>query len=73
MARYCLGAIAYAGGYQDWDKKLDMEQLSPEQRAVFETPYHIRLDRPVIGDDARLVEGMAAEFVRGSWQMAPKL
>ena len=73
MARYCPGAIAYAGGYQDWEQKVDMEQLSPEQRAVFEPPYHIRLDRPVIGDDAKLVEGMAAEFVRGSWRMAPKL
>ena len=46
LFRYSPGNIAYAKNY-DWPDAM-MEGLSPEERAVMEPPYHVRLNRPTI-------------------------
>ena len=37
----------------DWQEKM-LEDLTSEQRAVLEPPYHKRLDRPILNDDGTL-------------------
>ena len=43
----------YGGDYR-WPAHVT-EGLSPEQLAVLEPPYHVRLQRPIIDDDGALL------------------
>ncbi len=46
LFRFSPGNMAYANNY-DWPSSM-LDGLTPEQRAVLEPPYHLRLDRPVL-------------------------
>ena len=39
------------------------EGLSPEQLAVLEPPYHVRLQRPIIDDDGALLSDEEAKVL----------
>ena len=49
LIRYSPGNLAYAKHYVSWPEAY-VDGLSEEQRAVMESPYHIRLERPVLDD-----------------------
>ena len=54
LFRFSPGNLAYAKGYYpEWPEKM-LEDLTSEQRAVLEPPYHKRLDRPMLNDDGTL-------------------
>jgi ectoine hydroxylase-related dioxygenase (phytanoyl-CoA dioxygenase family) len=54
LFRMSPGNLAYATGYlPTWPESM-LNELTPEQRAVLEPPYHARLERPVLGDDGKL-------------------
>lgn len=54
LTRYSPGNLAYAKSYlPEWPAEI-LDKLTPEQRAVFEPPYHKRLDRPVLDDSGEL-------------------
>ena len=54
LFRFSPGNLAYAKGYYpEWPEKM-LEDLTSEQRAVLEPPYHKRLDRPILNDDGTL-------------------
>jgi|TARA_B100000809_G_scaffold2807_1_gene3200 hypothetical protein len=53
LFRMSPGNLAYATGYNPWPKKM-LEDLTPEQRAILEPPYHQRLQRPVFDDEGNL-------------------
>ena len=55
LFRMSPGNLAYATGYNPWPEEM-LVGMTPEQRAVLEPPYHSRLNRPVLGDDGKLVE-----------------
>jgi ectoine hydroxylase-related dioxygenase (phytanoyl-CoA dioxygenase family) len=56
LFRFSPGNLAYAKSYlPEWPESL-LDELTPEQRAVLEPPYHKRLQRPVLDDDARLLD-----------------
>ena len=46
LFRFSPGNMAYANNY-DWPSSM-LDGLTPEQRAVLEPPYHLRLNRPVL-------------------------
>ena len=48
LYRYTAGNLAYVSGYQTWATQY--ADLTEDQRAVLEPPYHTRLDRPVLDD-----------------------
>jgi ectoine hydroxylase-related dioxygenase (phytanoyl-CoA dioxygenase family) len=55
LFRFSPGNLAYAKGYlPQWPDKL-LDELTPEQRAIMEPPYHKRLQRPVLDDNGQLV------------------
>ena len=55
LFRYSPGNLAYARNYfPSWPSSI-LEELTEEQRAVLEPPYHTRLDRPVLDDEGRKV------------------
>ena len=53
LFRFSPNCLAYAKSYLPWPEGM-LEDLTPEQRAILEPPYHTRLDRPMLGDDGRL-------------------
>ena len=56
LLRFSPGNLAYAKGYlPDWPENI-LSKLTAEQRAVFEPPYHKRLDRPTLDDNGALAE-----------------
>ncbi len=56
LFRFSPGNLAYAKGYHpEWPESM-LANLTPEQRAVLEPPYHKRLQRPVLDDNARLLD-----------------
>ena len=55
LYKYCPGYMAWGGGYANWPAEV-VEQLTPNQRLLFEPPYENR--RKPLGDPA--AEGRAA-------------
>ncbi len=54
LFRYSPANLAYAKSYSpSWPESM-LEELTPEQRAVVEPPYHRRLDRPELSHDGNL-------------------
>ena len=53
LFRYSPNCLAYAKSYLPWPEGT-MEDLTPEQRAILEPPYHTRLDRPMLNDNGHL-------------------
>ncbi len=55
LFRMSPGNLAYATGYNPWPEAV-LDEMTPEQRAVLEPPYHTRLNRPVLDDEGGLKE-----------------
>lgn len=53
LFRMSPGNLAYATGYNPWPQEM-LTDLTPEQRAVLEPPYHTRLGRPLLDDKGQL-------------------
>ena len=53
LFRMSPGNLAYASGYNPWPQEM-LSDMTPEQRALLEPPYHTRLDRPQLDDEGHL-------------------
>ena len=53
LFRFSPGNLAYAKSYLPWPESM-LNDLTPEQRAVLEPPYHKRLGRPTLDDEGNL-------------------
>ena len=56
LYRYSPANLAYATGYNPWPETM-LQDMTSEQRAILEPPYHRRLNRPELDDSGRLLGG----------------
>lgn len=54
LFRFSPGNLAYGKNY-DWGSQVPLDELTEEQRAVLEPPYHTRLKRPVLDGQGKKV------------------
>jgi len=53
LYRFAPATSAYARGYTQWPKEY-LDEMTEEQLAVMQSPYHCRFDRPSFNDDGSL-------------------